>query len=44
MYIQVYTSILVCVIFIKYIYVRVLFHIYRLSTNYVMMYDKASAK
>lgn len=37
------TSILICVIFIKYMYicVQVLFHIYRLSTNYVMMYDKA---
>lgn len=36
------TSILICVIFIKYmyIYVRVLFHIYRLSTNCIMIYDK----
>lgn len=36
------TSILICVIFIKYmyIYVRVLFHIYRLSTNYIMIYDE----
>lgn len=36
------TSILICVIFIKYmyIYVRVLFHIYRLFTNYIMIYDE----